>query len=371
MKRFIQITLLLVLLVSVSLLVTAGTAQLIAKIPVAGNHTEGIAFSADGKYAYSVGYLRNDAAQFHVIDMVKHKAVKGSPVTYARLRDNYDLCVTTHASGAGRRAYVPNFLDNSVDVLNLDPTSPDYILTNKKPIDTIPVGTRPTDCALNFPEDSRLYVTNSRDNTVSVINTKTNEVIGDPITLEKGYDSRAIAASGKEVAYTVSFRSDPNSAMGLVNAIDLQKNKVVAVIENVGRLPNDVAIEPDGLWAVVPNKNGHDVTFIDTATHKVKKRVPLPDESIPVYVTVSLNKYVYVANTGYDNSCQSGSVYVIDSRTYRIVGTICVGDPDHGGAAGELAVSPNNRYLYVADYLARGIYAYDLCPFFYPEGECQ
>ena len=70
-------------------------------------------------------------------------------------------------------AYVTNAVDNTVSVINT--------ATNTV-IGLISVGNYPLGIAIT-PDGARAYVTNAGDNTVSVINTATNTVIGSPISV--------------------------------------------------------------------------------------------------------------------------------------------------------------------------------------------
>ena len=71
------------------------------------------------------------------------------------------------------RIYVTNSDDNTVTVIDI---------TTNTVIDTITVGIEPFDIAYS-PDSQRMYVTNGGDSTVSVINTTTNTVYPTPITV--------------------------------------------------------------------------------------------------------------------------------------------------------------------------------------------
>ena len=73
----------------------------------------------------------------------------------------------TATSQAQTRAYVTNQLDNTVSVID---TATNTVLA------TIPVGAVPVGVAIT-PDGTRAYVTNAGDNTVLVIDTATNTVV--------------------------------------------------------------------------------------------------------------------------------------------------------------------------------------------------
>ena len=102
--------------------------------------------------------------------------------------------------------------------------------------------------------DTRAYVSNTTDGTVSVIDTITNNVVA---TVDVGGEPGAIAVRGDRVYVT-------NYVSGTVSVIDATNNTVVATIP-VGERPMGIAPTPDGTKVYV--RNGYDVgtvTVIDT-----------------------------------------------------------------------------------------------------------
>src|SRR6516162_2325563 len=78
--------------------------------------------------------------------------------------------VSTHA----QNAYIMNQLDNTVSVIDT--------ATNTVVGSPIPVGRSPFGVAVT-PDGSKVYVANSLSGTVSVIDTATNTVVGSPIAV--------------------------------------------------------------------------------------------------------------------------------------------------------------------------------------------
>ena len=70
----------------------------------------------------------------------------------------------------------------------------------------IPVGTEPFGVAVT-PDGSKVYVTNVRDNTVSVIDTTTNTVIGFPIPVGGNPVGAAVTPDGSRVRAYVTNAS--------------------------------------------------------------------------------------------------------------------------------------------------------------------
>lgn len=107
------------------------------------------------------------------------------------------------------------------------------------------------------------YVTNFDDDTVSVINTATNTVIG-LIPVGPGPRGIAITPDGSR-AYT------GNTGNNTVSVIDTATNTVLTTIDLApdGINPQGIAITPDGSRAYTANEVNDTVSVINTATNTV------------------------------------------------------------------------------------------------------
>ena len=175
------------------------------------------------------------------------------------------------------------------------------------------------------------YIANSGDNTVSVIDTATNNVTA---IIPVGNSPRGVAVTpdGKKV-YVTNFFDDT------ISVIDATKNKVTATIP-VGDAPHGVSISPDGKKVCVPhsdvgNPSNNTILIIDTATNEVEATVLVG--VVPFGVAVTLDgKKVYVTN-------DDKTVLVIDTATNTVIATIPVGNNPRG-----VAISPDGKKVYVA-----------------------
>jgi YVTN family beta-propeller protein len=86
-------------------------------------------------------------------------------------------CLFAPASARAQNAYITNGGDNTVSVIDT--------ATNTVVGSPIPVGVGPFGVAVT-PDGSKVYVTNATGNTVSVIATATNTVVGSPISVGTG-----------------------------------------------------------------------------------------------------------------------------------------------------------------------------------------
>ena len=135
--------------------------------------------------------------------------------------------------GCAGKAYVTNANADTVSVINT--------ATNAVVGSAIPVGDAPFGIAIT-PDGTKAYVTNSGADTVSVIDTATNAVVGSAITVGDGPVGIAITPDGTK-AYVTNFSADT------VSVINTATNAVVGSAITVGDGPSAIAICPA---AVVP-----------------------------------------------------------------------------------------------------------------------
>ena len=129
----------------------------------------------------------------------------------------------------------------------------------------------------------KAYVSNFKDNTVSVIDSAAGKVIA-TIPVVAGPHGMAITRDGR--ALYVS--GDGSSS---VDVIDTSTDKVVKTIE-VGKTPNGVALTPDGRLLLVTVYGEDRIAFIDTSTKSVVGTVAVPK---PHTVAISPDgKFAYV-----------------------------------------------------------------------------
>lgn len=192
------------------------------------------------------------------------------------------------------------------------------------PTATIPVGDTPTGVAVS-PEGRRVYVTNLEDNTVSVIDTETNDVID---TIDVGSRPNSIALTPNGRAYVANFGANT------VSVIDTGSNERLFDIV-VGESPVALAVSPDGSRVYVANIGGDTVSVINTETNFVVATIGVGQSPVGVAVGPD-GRRVYVVNTLSEN------MSVIDTATNRVVATAAlVVRPS------AIAVSPDGSVAYV------------------------
>jgi YVTN family beta-propeller protein len=149
------------------------------------------------------------------------------------------------------------------------------------------------------PDGSKVYVSNSSNNTVNVINTATNAVSA-TIQVDTGPSGLCISPDGSKL-YVVCMNDRT------VNVISSATNKVTATIP-VGSGPHGISVSPDGSKIYVANMNDKTVSVITTATNKVTSKITVGAGPIAFgnFISTHLN------NSVKDNAKDSTTVLGID-----------------------------------------------------------
>lgn len=196
------------------------------------------------------------------------------------------------------------------------------------------------------PSGPLAYVSNERDGTVTVIDTKTDRVV---TTIDVGARPRGIRTSpdGKLVYVALSFSNQQTpGTINKIAAIDHQTGKVVAQYD-AGTDPEQFAISKDGRQLFISNEDAGTASIVDTSSGKVISTVVVGIE--PEGVTISPDgRWVYVtAET-------SNTVSVIDTQNNDVVATFMV-----GARPRDSAFSPDGTRAYVTAELGRNISVID------------
>ena len=227
--------------------------------------------------------------------------------------------ITVTSSFAGF-AYIANTSSNTISVINT--------LTQKVVGTISETGIGPRGVAVS-PDGSRVYIANSSSNSLSIINTATNTEISNSSSSVTNPSGVAVSPDGN-IVYVTNFLYN---SVSVINALN---NNLITTI-SVGKNPFAVAVNPNGSEVFVANNGTNTVSVISTATNTVSATIPV--DLAPQGLAVSPDgSKVYVTNSN------AQSVSVIDTKTNTVITTIPVGTNPWG-----IAMSPNGNTVYVAN----------------------
>ncbi len=214
----------------------------------------------------------------------------------------------------GQRAYVTNFVGDSVTVIETG---------TRIPTTTIPLSANAESIAIS-PDGKTAYATIESNERVFTISTESNVVTGSIIA---GTEASALAISPNgESAYVGIAPED-------VQMINLRNGTPMSQPIKVGGFPKAIAVSPDGKAAYVAA--GNEVDVIEGAT--VVKEIPLG--SVASGLAVSPD-----GTRAYVTSRTAKTVTTIDTATDKVTGASILvgGEPD------EIALTANGDSAYVA-----------------------
>jgi YVTN family beta-propeller protein len=165
------------------------------------------------------------------------------------------------------------------------------------------------------------------DNRVLVIDTRT-DIVEKIIPVEGGPVGVAFTPAGE-----AWIHSDYD---GSVTVIDTRTNEVVHRMTNLGTGAGRIATSPDGRFAASTRGTSADVALIDIRTRQVVARVPVGGLGFPLFSPDGTKLYVMTAST-YAGTPPSvvtqaqGGVTVIDVATRKAVARYPAGVNPFGG----------------------------------------
>jgi DNA-binding beta-propeller fold protein YncE len=179
---------------------------------------------------------------------------------------------------------------------------------------TITVGAGPNSIVVS-PNNDLVYVANLLDNTVSVIDAKTDRIKGSPYSANTAPLSLAITHNGKELYISNYTYLESSSTVTILNA------ETGAIIKTVPipQLARYLAITPNGKEVWVPNlrSGSGTISVIDTKTKDVHS-FALGAEPESVAFTPR-GKIAYVIDAGVEGI---GGLYTVDPATEETIGYI-------------------------------------------------
>ena len=173
---------------------------------------------------------------------------------------------------------------------------------------------------------SKLYVSNSEGDDITVIDLATYAVIGN-IRVGEQVHGLCAPSDGRRLFTTIESENN-------LKVIDTRSDKVVDTIPLTGR-PNQCASTPDGRYVGVPIRSTNSVDIVDTTERKVVKVLP---------VALPHNCYNAANNdTMFVSSMGDHEINLIDLKKMAYVKKVPV-----GGIPRPYSVSKDGKTLYAA-----------------------
>jgi YVTN family beta-propeller protein len=267
----------------------------------------------DNKGNHTLGII--DPAAGREIVTVKETGVTGHEVA---------------VSPDGRTAYVPIYGNSGVGMPGTDGRTIDVIdLASRKVVSTINLG-RPMrpHCAKFSPTDGLLYVSTELADAITIINPRTNKVVGSIPTGQPESHMLAFSHDGRRI-YTA------NVGPGTVSVLNVAARKTIAVIP-VCKTTQRISVSMNDRYAFTSDQVTPRVAVIDTATNKAARWVELPGIGYGTAPTLN-GRYLLVA------VINKNKVAVVDLRTWKVIHSI-----DVPPAPQEVLVRPDDRVAYVS-----------------------
>ncbi len=219
--------------------------------------------------------------------------------------------------------YIPNSVDNTVSVINA---------TTNILITTVNVGINPVGVVVSR-DYNRVYIANQGDGTVSVIYMPTNRVIA-TIPGFSTPGSMAVSPDNQKV-----YVANPGS--NTVSVINALNNTIGSTIQ-VGPNPSGLSLSFDGSKLYTSNSDGT-ISVVNTTTNTVTTIGPIASSAFLTALSPDDSK-LYVAKPS------TNEIAVINTSTNLVVDNINVGSPIRN-----MSISPDGSRLYIANPVGNNI----------------
>ncbi|RFA17985.1 beta-propeller fold lactonase family protein [Subtercola boreus] len=234
--------------------------------------------------------------------------------------------------------------------------APTFLVKTVIPHGVAGIGDSPAAVAFDSNHD-QAYIANETDNSVSVVNTRTNTVIK-TITYDRTSIGRGPSGIAADPVHGQMFVS--NYIDGTVSVIDTSTNAVSAVIANgptsIGDYPKGVALDPSQNKAYVVNSGSRSISVIDTRTRSVSRVVDTGTASDGTPRSVVIDEMRHQAYIVLQDGSGGDEVAVVDTTTDVITKVISSGI---GKGASGIAADAGHHEVLVTNYADRTLSVID------------
>ena len=194
-------------------------------------------------------------------------------------------------------------------------------------------------------ERQKLYILSSAGNDVTVVDVATNKIIG---SIEVGDRPHGLATPASQDVLYVATEFDNGLAV-----VDPVRDVVIKRYHMFGEQPNEIDVTSDGRLVYIPLHAQGVYEVFDTLAEKVVASIPT--DGLPHNAVVSPDdRFMYLSPMDRGRATaeqmerrgmpttENNKIYIADTRTHEVVGTIPTGD-----APRPIAISPDGKRLYV------------------------
>jgi DNA-binding beta-propeller fold protein YncE len=186
----------------------------------------------------------------------------------------------------------------------------------------------------------RIYVPNSKSDTLDVIDPRTFRIVGQyPVG---GLPQHVVPAYDLKTLYVTN---DTGNSLTTINPRTGKPGRVIPVDD-----PYNMYFTPDGRFAIVVAEALHRLDFRDAHTFTLRHSVHVACSGID-HIDYSADGRYLIA------SCEfSGQLVKVDVQRQRVVGTLTLRS---GAMPQDVKLSPDGRVFYVADMASNGVWKID------------
>jgi YVTN family beta-propeller protein len=171
------------------------------------------------------------------------------------------------------------------------------------------------------PNGRRLYVTDPTENSVAFLDTISNQLVGESVTVGKAPSAIKVSNDGSRIY--VANQGD-RILPGTISAVSTATAKLVAAPITIGQQPNDLAVSPDNQHIYVVNTGSNSLSTISASTLMLEG-LPIGVGTAPRGVAVSRDgSRVYVTNAA-DDTISVIDPHINPSQADAVLFTIPIG----------------------------------------------
>lgn len=245
------------------------------------------------------------------------------------------------------RAYLTNYDDKTITVVDT---------IHRTVLGTIELEGEPIS-AVVAPDGKKLYVSVDYTDHIAVIDTATNAVSSTIVLKERYPIGVAVSPNGKTLYVTTMTYDKNGNQVASVAKVSTSSGKVTGTVKLPGALPTfyDIEVAPDGkkiyVIADVPTDDPNvaaSALYVFSSSSSSAKVIATGDYLTDVEMSPD-------GTRAYLNEVTEGTIFAIDTKTYKVVGTV----DTYPEAVGGLTIGGDGSVLLAVDTVNNRVLAFD------------